>query len=125
MRPDRTSTTSEIGIGLYTRAITCSRAAVRSGLPARRSAKDTLAIGVFLAISFPMSGFGRPYHDRLWHALDPQGHAPPTKKEPRRTEPATTEELLSLLGKGRPMLLTAIGVVGLGVILWLMMFKPF
>lgn len=84
-----------------------------------------LAIGVFLAISFPMSGFGRPYHDRLWHAIDPQGHAPPTKKEQRRTEPATAEELVGLLAKGRPMLLTAIGVVGLGVILWLMMFKPF
>jgi len=84
-----------------------------------------LAIGVFLAISFAMSGFGRPYHDRLWHAIDPQGHAPPTKKEKRRSSPATTEEILGLLAKGRPMLLTVIGVVGLGVILWLMMFKPF
>jgi hypothetical protein len=84
-----------------------------------------LAIGVFLAISFAMSGFGRPYHDRLWHAIDPQGHAPPTKKEKRRSSPATTEEIVGLLAKGRPMLLTVIGVVGLGVILWLMMFKPF
>ena len=84
-----------------------------------------LAIGVFLAISFLMSGFGRPYHDRLWHAIDPQGHAPPTKKEKRRSSPATTEEIVGLLAKGRPMLLTVIGIVGLGVILWLMMFKPF
>ena len=84
-----------------------------------------LAIGVFLAISFAMSGFGRPYHDRLWHAIDPEGHAPPTKKEKRRSQPATTEELVGLLAVGRPMLLTVTGVIGLGVILWLMMFKPF
>ncbi len=84
-----------------------------------------LAIGVFFAISFAMSGFGRPYHDRLWHAIDPEGHAPPTKKEKRRSQPATTEELVGLLAVGRPMLLTVTGVIGLGVILWLMMFKPF
>lgn len=84
-----------------------------------------LALGVFLAISFPMSGFGRPYHDRLWHALDPQGHAPPTKKETRRSQPASSEELAALLAVGRPMLLTVLGAVGLGIILWLMMFKPF
>ncbi len=84
-----------------------------------------LAIGLFLAISFPMSGFGRPYHDRLWHAIDPQGHAPPTKKEKPFAQPASPEELAGLLAVGRPMLLTVIGVVGLGIILWLMMFKPF
>ena len=84
-----------------------------------------LAIGVFLAISFAMSGFGRLYHDRLWHAIDPHGHSPPTKKEKRYSQPATTEELVGLLAKGRPLMLTVIGVVGLGIILWLMMFKPF
>jgi len=84
-----------------------------------------LAIGVFLAISFPMSGLGRPYHDRLWHAIDPERHAPPTKREKRYSQPATPDELAGLLAKGRPLLLTVIGVVGLGVILWLMMFKPF
>ncbi|MGH2619913.1 MAG: DUF2269 family protein [Anaerolineales bacterium] len=84
-----------------------------------------LAIGVFLAISFPMSGLGRPYHDRLWHAIDPQGHAPQTKKEKRLSQPASADELVALLAVGRPMLLTVIGVAGLGIILWLMMFKPF
>lgn len=84
-----------------------------------------LAIGIFVAIGFAMSGFGRPYHDRLWHAIDPQGHAPPTKKEKRRSAPATAEELVGLLAVGRPLLLTVSGVVGLGVILWMMMFKPF
>ena len=84
-----------------------------------------LAIGLFVGLGFAMSGFGRPYHDRLWHAIDPQGHRPPTKKEKPFAQPATSEELVALLAVGRPMLLTVIGVVGLGLILWLMMFKPF
>lgn len=84
-----------------------------------------VSIGVFLVISFSMSGIGRLYIDRVWHAIDPLGHKSPVKAETRNPDPATPEELDGLLARGRPGLLTAIGVVGLAVILSMMMLKPF
>lgn len=84
-----------------------------------------VSLGLFLAILFAMSGFGRLHIDRVWHAIDPQGHPSPIKKEARNPDPASEEELNELLARGRPMLLTVIGVVGLAIILWMMMFKPF
>jgi hypothetical protein len=83
-----------------------------------------VSIGVFLAISFAMSGIGRLHIDRVWHAIDPLGHKSPLKSEARNPDPATPEELEGLLARGRPGLLTVIGVVGLAIILWMMMFKP-
>ena len=38
---------------------------------------------------------------------------------------AGPEELEALLNSGRPMLVAAIGIGGLAILLWLMMFKPF
>lgn len=83
------------------------------------------SLGAFVVILFAMSGFGRMYIERTWHAIDPAGHDPPTKKDDRDGVPASAEELSSFLGTGRPVLLTVIGVAGLGLILWFMMFKPF
>ncbi len=40
-------------------------------------------------------------------------------------EPASAEELDTLLAQGNPNLLTAIGLGGIAVIAWLMLFKPF
>lgn len=40
-------------------------------------------------------------------------------------EPASAEAIDALLAKGNPVLLTIIGLGGLAVIAWLMMFKPF
>ena len=39
--------------------------------------------------------------------------------------PVSDEELLALLAKGNPILLTIIGYGGYAVIAWLMMAKPF
>jgi hypothetical protein len=83
-----------------------------------------VSIGVFLAMSFAMSGIGRLNIDRVWHAIDPLGHASPVKSEARNPDPASQEELKVLLERGRPMLLTVIGMVGLAIILWMMIFKP-
>lgn len=83
------------------------------------------SLGAFLVLSFAMSGFGRSYLDRAWHALDPTGHKPPTKKYDRDGVPASADELVAFLSTGRPMLLTVVGVIGLALILWLMMFQPF
>jgi drug/metabolite transporter superfamily protein YnfA len=83
------------------------------------------SLGGFVVLSFAMSGFGRNYLDRAWHALDPEGHKPPMKKYDRGGIPASPEELAEYLATGRPMMLTVLGVLGLGLILWLMMFQPF
>ena len=40
-------------------------------------------------------------------------------------EPASSEEIDTVLSRGNPMLLTILGFGGIAVIAWLMMFKPF
>ena len=40
-------------------------------------------------------------------------------------KPASAEEITALLDQGNPMLLTVIGLGGIVIIAWLMMFKPF
>lgn len=40
-------------------------------------------------------------------------------------EPSSDDEILAILSRGNPCLLTVIGYGGLGVVAWLMMFKPF
>ncbi len=40
-------------------------------------------------------------------------------------EPASAEEIDTLLSQGNPMLLTLIGYGGIAIIAWLMLFKPF
>lgn len=82
------------------------------------------SLGIFVVIMFVMSGFGRTYLDRAWHALDPTGHKPPMKKYDRAGTPASSDELLGFLRTGRPVFLSLIGVVGLALIVWLMMFQP-
>jgi uncharacterized membrane protein YbhN (UPF0104 family) len=41
------------------------------------------------------------------------------------TSPAPPEELAQLLRSGKPHLMTAVGVGGWAIVLWLMIFKPF
>lgn len=84
-----------------------------------------VSIGLFVAILFAMSGFGRLYLDRIAHAIDPEENASPMKKEDRSGVKATQVELADLLHRGRPVMLSVLGIVGLALILWLMMFKPF
>jgi hypothetical protein len=84
-----------------------------------------VALGVFIAVGTSMTFIGRMYHMRVWHAIDPVNQPLPTKREARRPSPASPAELAELLQSGRPALLTAVGVGGLAVIVWLMMLKPF
>jgi hypothetical protein len=82
-----------------------------------------VSLGVLVLIGLVMSFVGRMYHMRVWEGLDPTGH--PMRKGQAERPPATPEQLHAILGSGRPWLLTVIGVAGMAVILWLMMFKPF
>lgn len=49
----------------------------------------------------------------------------PYRGQQTASAPASPEELDRVLSKAKPMLLTGIGLGGVLIILWLMMFKPF
>jgi hypothetical protein len=82
-----------------------------------------VSLGVLVFVGLLMSTIGRMYHMRIWEGLDPKGH--PMSKRAEDRPPATAEQLADILASGRPWLLAVIGVAGMAIILWLMMFKPF
>jgi hypothetical protein len=83
-----------------------------------------VSLALLLGLSFPMSYWGRLYFDRVRRAI-----GVPTPDDRRKKvappAPAPPEQLGAVLASGRPGLLAAIGLGGLLVITWLMMFKPF
>jgi MFS family permease len=82
------------------------------------------ALGVLVALWVSMSILGTRFYDRVRLAVgaDPLYGA---KKMKERPPPATPEELDALLSASRPFLLAWMGVIGLALILWLMVLKPF
>lgn len=82
-----------------------------------------VSIVLLVAIFVAMSVLGSMYYGKVRTAVGLQPY--------RRTDQvvlgtvASEAELGALLSTSRPWLLTAIGVGGLLIILWLMMFKPF
>ena len=67
-------------------------------------------LAVLIAVAFPIAV---PYYRRIRLAVDPDGPA------------ATAEELAELLTSSRPLLVAWVETVGILVILWLMIYKPF
>ena len=82
------------------------------------------SLALFIAISFVMSFMGRLYFDRVRRAIGVATGADQKKKaiEPEALPP---DRLVAVLNSGQPMALAVVGLGGLAVILWLMMFKPF
>ena len=82
-----------------------------------------IAIGLLVLIVVAMYPLGSMYYGRVRNAVglkkynDPKDAPPPT--------PASPAELDALLSSPRPFQLAAIGGVGLLLILWLMIVKPF
>jgi hypothetical protein len=70
-----------------------------------------VSLALFIAIAVLMTLFGRRYFDRISRAFNPNA--------------AEAVDLPSLLGRPPAVLLSAVGIIGVGVILWLMLFKPF
>ncbi len=64
---------------------------------------------IFIAIYVLMTVFGRRYFDRIAKVFN-------------AAQPA---DLSAQLGRSPRLLLTVVGIGGVGVILWLMLFKPF
>jgi hypothetical protein len=81
------------------------------------------SIGLLLAIGIVMGIFsGRHYHGL--RKLVGLPYMEGSKDRPAE-EPASHAEILALINDHKPMVLTVVGFGGIGVILWLMMFKPF
>ena len=81
------------------------------------------ALALFIAISFAMSFMGRLYFDRVRRAIGvATGEDRKKKVQP---EALPSEQLVAVLNSGQPMALALVGLGGLAVITWLMMFKPF
>ena len=80
------------------------------------------AIGVLIAVAVAMFAYAVPYYERLRRALGQHGRGP--RPEPPVT-PVSAAELAVLLDSRRPEGIAAIGGVGLAMILWLMVLKPF
>jgi hypothetical protein len=83
-----------------------------------------VSVGLLVTIVVGMYGVAAPYFEALRHAV-----GLPTYQDIReRRDPpplATDDELAGLLLSRRPAIIATIGLGGIGVITWLMLFKPF
>jgi formate hydrogenlyase subunit 3/multisubunit Na+/H+ antiporter MnhD subunit len=82
------------------------------------------ALGVLILMTGAMYGLASAYYRRIREAvgLPASGRAPRHVEAP---QPTRTVELEPLLRSSRPLLIVWVGIGGLLVILWLMVFKPF
>jgi hypothetical protein len=81
------------------------------------------ALGLLIAIIIAMSFLGS-----LWYAKVRKAVGLPyfeNFKQHDEIPAASAEEIAAVLNGSRPALIAAIGIIGLGLILWLMIFKPF
>ncbi len=78
------------------------------------------AIGILVFLWVWMSLRGVRWFDAVRHALGKEGF-----HEKAAKEGAPGADLEALLGSSRPMELTAVGIIGLALIIWLMFAKPF
>jgi hypothetical protein len=81
------------------------------------------ALALLIALSVTMTFMGRFYLDRVRRAIGvPSPEDVKAKVQPVALPP---DQLLTVLRSGQPVALSVIGVVGLAVITWLMILKPF
>lgn len=81
------------------------------------------SIGILILLWVLMSLLGTKYYDRVRRGVGAASFYGGEKA--KALPPVSTEELEALLRSSRPILLSVIGLVGIGLILWLMLFKPF
>jgi hypothetical protein len=79
------------------------------------------ALGVLVVVIAVMYSVATPFYGRMRAAAGIEGGATPDRFKP----PATEADLAALATSQRPFWLAAVGGVGLLVILWLMVVKPF
>lgn len=81
------------------------------------------SIGVLIGLWVAMSILGTRYYDRVRLSVGADPFYGP--KKATQSAPVNQEELEVILSSRRPVLLSVLGLGGLLIILWLMMFKPF
>ena len=79
---------------------------------------------VFILMTFWMTWYGRKYYSPIRKALGMEYMTGFSKHNPAEA-PAGMDEIQELIAKPSPHLLITVGVVAIGVLLWLMRFKPF
>ena len=77
------------------------------------------SLGLFIVIGVVMSSLGRVYFERVRRALAAAPGSATASAGP------AAEPVAAAIAAGQPLLVAAIGLGGLAVITWLMMFKPF
>jgi len=82
------------------------------------------SLGVFLGITFLMTPIPTAYLNDVRHAVGMATYND-TKKNLEPPAPLPEEELAKVLDSNRPIIGAAIGLGGLAILVWLMMFKPF
>jgi hypothetical protein len=81
------------------------------------------AIGVLVLVMFSMYGLASRYYGTVRQAVGlPSNMGPKGAPAP---PPATPEELATLVDSRQPDLIAGVGFIGLLVIIWLMVVKPF
>jgi hypothetical protein len=81
------------------------------------------AIAVLVAITVLMYALASRYYGRVREAVGMRAYQTP-KDAPDPT-PVSAEELAALVDSRRPDVIGLVGIIGLLILLWLMMFKPF
>jgi MFS family permease len=81
------------------------------------------AIVVLVAVIVLMYALASRYYGRVREAVGMRSYQTP--KEAPDPTPVSSEELAILVDSRRPDVIGLVGVIGLLILLWLMMFKPF
>ena len=81
------------------------------------------AIGVLVAVTALMYGLATRYYGRVREAVGMRTYGTP-KDAPDPT-PVSADELAALVDSRMADVIGLVGVIGLLILLWLMMFKPF
>lgn len=79
---------------------------------------------LLILVSVPMTFWGRIYFERVRKAIGLE-YTLKGSKPSSPEKPVTAKELAAVIEAGKPGLIAAAGLVGLALIVWLMMFKPF
>jgi hypothetical protein len=82
-----------------------------------------ISLGLLVGIAVFMYVLATPYYGKLRNAVGQKAYG--DKKDAPPPEPASETELAALLDTPRAHLLAGVGGLGLAVIVWLMVVKPF
>ena len=116
---------SQIGVGVsYVGLLILLAAGILAGFMGDHWGRGWIwaSLGTLVAVAVLMYVIATPFYGRMRAAAGVGGMG---RSADQFKPPATEADLDGLPGSIRPMLLAAVGGVGLVVIIWLMMLKPF